>query len=185
MLKKGDLMESKDEFFYDLFPSPLGPLWLVSNREGLCFIFRKATEPGFLTEIRSQAGLIPRKDSTRFDRWRPLLTIYFSGQKVLFEEPISWTVGTPFQKRIWKKMLEIPYGEVRSYRWLADQLAMGPAARAVGNACGKNPLPIVVPCHRVVHHDGSLGGYTGGVEIKKKLLAIEGFPVESIGAPLK
>jgi methylated-DNA-[protein]-cysteine S-methyltransferase len=72
-------------------------------------------------------------------------------------------------------MLKIPYGEVRSYRWIADRLKVGPAARAVGNACGKNPLPIVVPCHRVVRHDGSLGGYTGGMEIKRKLLTIEGF----------
>lgn len=77
-------------------------------------------------------------------------------------------------------MRKIPYGELRSYRWIAEELKMGAAVRAVGNACGKNPLPIVVPCHRVIRHDGSLGGYTGGVEIKKKLLAIEGAPVPAL-----
>ncbi|HZR46187.1 MAG TPA: methylated-DNA--[protein]-cysteine S-methyltransferase [Candidatus Manganitrophaceae bacterium] len=170
-------MESQHEFFYDFFPSPLGPLWMVSNREGLCFILREESQPAFLAGIAACAGFIPRRDSTRFGRWRQLFTGYFSGKRVLFDEPISWTVGTSFQKKIWNQMRKIPHGELRSYRWIADELKMGAAARAVGNACGKNPLPIVVPCHRVVRHDGSLGGYTGGIGIKKKLLAIEGAPV--------
>lgn len=172
MLKTGSLMES-GEFFYDSYLSPLGPIWIVSNQEGLCFILRQRSESRFFTEIRDQTGFIPQRDSTRFNRWRQLFDVYFSGKKVSFDEPISWIIGTAFQRAIWKKMLEISYGEVRSYQWIADQLALGRAARAVGNACGRNPLPIVVPCHRVVHQDGSLGGYKGGIDIKERLLAIE------------
>ena len=99
MLKKGYSMQPKDELFYDSFPSPLGPLWMVSNREGLCFILRKESESDFLTELPAQAGCISQKDSTRLKRRRQLLTSYFSGKKVSIDEPISWTVGTPFQKR--------------------------------------------------------------------------------------
>lgn len=177
MLGKGALLETKGELFCDALPSPFGPVWLVSNREGLRFVLREASEARFYTEIEIRTGVIPRRDSTKFARWRQLFADYFSGRKVSFDGPISWISGSAFQTRIWKKMLEIPHGEVRSYRWIADQLGMEGAARAVGNACGKNPLPIVVPCHRVVHQDGSLGGYTGGLEIKKRLLTIEGLPL--------
>ncbi|HLG21211.1 MAG TPA: methylated-DNA--[protein]-cysteine S-methyltransferase [Candidatus Manganitrophaceae bacterium] len=160
-------------FFYDALNSPLGPLWMVSTREGLCFLLWKEKEADFLAEIKTRTGSLPSYDPGKLKRWRRLLTRYFLGERIRFGEPISFRVGTPFQKKIWKKMSEIPYGEARSYQWIADQLQMGRAARAVGNACGKNPLPIVIPCHRVVRQDGSLGGYTGGVAVKKKLLEIE------------
>jgi methylated-DNA-[protein]-cysteine S-methyltransferase len=84
--------------------------------------------------------------------------------------------GTKFQRAIWQQMLAIPYGETRSYKWIAEKLGHPTASRAVANACGKNPLPIIIPCHRVIRSNGELGGFSmsGGVEIKKKLLALEG-----------
>jgi hypothetical protein len=77
-VKKGDSMQTENEFFYDFFPSALGPLWMVSNQKGLCFILRKESEPAFLAEVAACSGVIPRRDSTRFGRWRQLFTRYFS-----------------------------------------------------------------------------------------------------------
>ena len=82
--------------------------------------------------------------------------------------------GTPFQRHVWRTILRIPYGRVRSYRWVAERVGGAQYARAVGHALGANPVPIVVPCHRVVTSDGSLGGFTGGLPVKRKLLQLEG-----------
>lgn len=82
--------------------------------------------------------------------------------------------GTVFQKRVWKILLKIPKGKTRSYRWVAQKMGQPEAVRAVANACGKNPYAPFVPCHRVVRSDGSLGGYSGGLSVKKKLLRREG-----------
>ncbi len=82
--------------------------------------------------------------------------------------------GTPFQRQVWRAILRIPYGRVRSYRWVADRVGGSQYARAVGNALGANPVPIIVPCHRIVTSEGSLGGFTGGLPVKRKLLELEG-----------
>ena len=169
----GGSFEPAPPLYYDFIPSPLGPIGMVAHPEGLSFLRWSASESDLLDEIQRDTGFIPQKRPPRLDRWRRLLDRYFSGKKVRFNEPIFWMTGTPLQQRIWKKMSEIPYGEVRSYQWIADHLKLGRAARAVGNACGRNPLPIVIPCHRVVHGDGTLGGYTGGLGIKRGLLAVE------------
>ena len=169
----GKQMMHVPPLFYDFLRSPLGPLGMISHPEGLSFLRWITSESDLLDQIHRETGSLPQKRPRRLDRWRRLLDCYFSGEAVRFDEPIFWMTGTPLQQRIWKQMSEIPYGEVRSYQWVADQLNLGPAARAVGNACGRNPLPIVIPCHRVVHRDGTLGGYTGGLDIKRRLLAIE------------
>jgi len=82
-------------------------------------------------------------------------------------------LGTPFQQEVWKGLLTIPYGVTRSYKWLAKSINNPDSARAVGNANGQNPLSIIIPCHRVVRKNGELGGYTGGVQIKRYLLELE------------
>lgn len=91
-----------------------------------------------------------------------------------FEGAISFLEGSPFQQKVWNALLQIPYGEVRSYQWLGNQLGIKRGGRAIGNACGKNPIPVILPCHRVVRENGHLGGYTGGIKIKKQLLILEG-----------
>ena len=111
----------------------------------------------------------PTDLSTRADRQ---LREYFAGERRAFDLPLA-PEGTDFQKKVWQELLQIPYGETRSYKQLAAQVGNERASRAVGGALNKNPLAIVVPCHRVVGSDGSLTGFAGGVTLKAGLLKLE------------
>jgi O-6-methylguanine DNA methyltransferase len=102
------------------------------------------------------------------------LTRYVDGTVRVIDLRIDFRGGTPFQRKVWRLATRIPYGRVRSYGWLAARLGGRRYARAVGLALGANPIPLVVPCHRIVSHNGSLGGFSGGLPIKRKLLALEG-----------
>jgi methylated-DNA-[protein]-cysteine S-methyltransferase len=106
--------------------------------------------------------------------WRMALQEYFAGERTGFDLDVDLSVLSDFEKSVLETARTIPYGEVIPYAELARRIQKPGASRAVGNALGHNPIAIVVPCHRVVRSDGSLGGYTGGVEYKRKLLAIEG-----------
>ena len=97
---------------------------------------------------------------------------YLSGKRTEFDIEIEM-IGTEFQKKVWKELLNIPYGETRSYKDIANVIGNEKACRAVGNANNKNPIAIIVPCHRVVGSNGSMTGYAGGIDIKEKLLKIE------------
>lgn len=99
---------------------------------------------------------------------------YLAGRSRTLDFPIDLSGGTPFQRRVWQTALRIPYGRARSYHWIASKVGGRKYARAVGNALGANPLPLIVPCHRVVAHDGSLGGFSCGLAVKRKLLDLEG-----------
>jgi methylated-DNA-[protein]-cysteine S-methyltransferase len=101
------------------------------------------------------------------------LRAYFSGRKVAFPDRLDLSAATSFQREVWEKTRLIPYGETRSYAWVADQINRPKAVRAVGQALARNPLPVIVPCHRVLNVDGKLGGYSGGVEMKRELLFLE------------
>lgn len=101
------------------------------------------------------------------------LEAYFSGQLRTFSAAFPFPSGTPFQQKVWRTLLTIPYGETRSYGWLAEAVGSPQAARAVGGAVGRNPLPILIPCHRIIAADGSLGGFSCGVPVKKWLLERE------------
>jgi len=98
---------------------------------------------------------------------------YFSGKKVDFQDTLDYSGFTPFQHAVWEAARRIPYGQTRSYGWVAQQMGKPNAARAVGQALGRNPFSIIVPCHRVLAGDGCLGGFSGGLEIKKTLLKLE------------
>jgi methylated-DNA-[protein]-cysteine S-methyltransferase len=123
---------------------------------------------------------LPRQDET----WKPSgldvagfagkLRRYFSGDIVVFDEPLDPRVGTDFQRKVWSLTRAIPRGETRSYGELAQQAGSPGAARAVGQAMARNPWPIVVPCHRVVGHAGSLTGFGGGLAMKERMLLLEG-----------
>jgi methylated-DNA-[protein]-cysteine S-methyltransferase len=128
---------------------------------------------GFLSELEAEFGVTPVEDGRPFKTLMKELTAYFSG------EPVSFTVkldvgGTPFQKKVWAELLKIPYGNVRSYKWLAAKAGKPDAARAVGGALHANRVPIIIPCHRVIESSGGLGGYGGGLDIKRWLLELEG-----------
>ncbi len=113
-------------------------------------------------------------DAAEAGDWPRLLGRYASGEPVSFSDGLDLEQGTPFQRRVWRTLMEIPRGETRSYGWVAERIGRRGAARAVGQAVGANPLAIVVPCHRVVGSDGGLGGYGGGRALKEKLLRLEG-----------
>jgi methylated-DNA-[protein]-cysteine S-methyltransferase len=98
---------------------------------------------------------------------------YFSGKGHAFTHPLRFGSGTPFQQAVWRMLLTVPFGETRSYQWLAEAVGRPKAARAVGQAVGKNPIPLIVPCHRIISADGSIGGYSCGIPVKKWLLQHE------------
>ena len=101
---------------------------------------------------------------------------YFKNELTFFNVPL-YLIGTPFQKKVWKELRKIPFGEVRSYQQIAVAIKNPLSVRAVGNANGRNPIPIIIPCHRVVRKDGHLGGFTGGVQLKDWLLRHEGISI--------
>lgn len=110
-----------------------------------------------------------------------LLDQYFAGEPLEFSKvPIRFNWGTDFQNSVWETIRQIPYGKVRSYKWIAEQIGHPKAVRAVGGAVGANTAVILNPCHRVVRSNGALGGYGGGLERKRQLLALEGHPIEEL-----
>ena len=153
--------------YINRFPSPLGEMILASDGEsltGLWFLGQKYAPP--LSTDPEQADL------PVFAQARAWLTAYFQGQDPGPTPPLA-PAGTPFQQEVWRALCAIPYGQTRSYGQLAAALGRPSAARAVGGACRRNPIWLMIPCHRVVGASGSLTGYAGGLERKKALLALE------------
>jgi methylated-DNA-[protein]-cysteine S-methyltransferase len=147
--------------------SPLGALTLVASGEALTGIY-------FEGHLRGPSpGALGPSDPGGFDEARRQLREYFAGERRQFDLPLA-PRGEPFQQRVWQLLKQIPYGETRSYGRLARELGDPGLAQAVGAANGRNPLSVVVPCHRVVGADGSLTGYAGGLERKRALLELEG-----------
>jgi methylated-DNA-[protein]-cysteine S-methyltransferase len=150
-----------------LMESPVGRLSLLAHAEGLCGVY-------FPDHKGAPAVVSDRHaDHPALRAARQQLTEYFAGERAAFELPLA-PAGTAFQRRVWAALGLIPFGETRGYGELAAQLGQPAAARAVGLANGRNPLSIVVPCHRVVGRDGALTGYAGGLDTKRWLLAHEG-----------
>ncbi|MCC6544603.1 MAG: uroporphyrinogen-III C-methyltransferase [Nitrospirae bacterium] len=153
--------------------NPMGEVFVAATHEGVCRI-SFGNERSFLKEIKSiyKDSLI-LKDEQQLMPVLSELGNYFSGHTTKFTFKLNLT-GTDFQKLVWKELLNIPYGKTASYKDVAIMIGKPHAVRAVGGACGKNPIPIVIPCHRVISADGNIGGYSGGPGIKMALLKIEG-----------
>lgn len=161
--------------YYDTFKSPIGEILVTRTEKGLSFVsFPKNTWDKFILALGKDKNVELTKSPKQFASLKKDLGDYFSGKKVEFKETLDLTGGTDFQKKVWKAMLKIPFGETRSYGWLAEQAGGKNKARAAGAACGANPIPIIIPCHRVIKSDKTLGGFSSGLGNKKKLLAIEG-----------
>jgi methylated-DNA-[protein]-cysteine S-methyltransferase len=151
---------------YTTIESPVGPLLLAADDAGLCFISFAGKQRAVQPRREWKENAKPFGEVTR------QLRAYFRGELTEFDVPLNLQ-GTEFQLRVWNSLLKIPYGETTSYGALARELGQPNAMRAVGLANGSNPIPIIVPCHRVIGSNGSLTGYGGGLSIKEKLLALE------------
>lgn len=151
---------SSTESFYDTYASPIGILYLIFSGKTLCEI-----------EFQKPAGAL------RKGKAPPLLIKelkeYFTSGREEFTQKTAFFSGTGFEKAVWQALTEIPFGETRTYKWLAEKIGKPKASRAVGQALGRNPIPIIIPCHRIIESDGSLGGYSGGIDIKRRLLDME------------
>lgn len=158
------------ERVHTVVDSPYGPLTLVAEGEHLVGLYMQGQRhrPGDC----EFGDRLPEPDQEPFAQTVQQLREYFAGQRQTFDLPLKFH-GTPFQQRVWTALRQIPFGQTWSYRELADYIGSPAACRAVGLANGKNPIGIVVPCHRVVGSDGSLTGYGGGLDRKQALLAHE------------
>lgn len=162
-----------DKIFYSVIPSPLGLIGLAFTNKGLCRIkIQIASELKFHDELKADFHSIPEKQEPK-NNLKKQFDLYFAGKLREFSCPLDIDTATVFQKKAWRKLLAIPYGSTRSYEWLAKAIGNAKACRAAGNANGQNPLPIIIPCHRIVRKNGDLGGYTGGTHIKRFLLDLE------------
>jgi methylated-DNA-[protein]-cysteine S-methyltransferase len=156
-------------YLYKSMKSPLGLLTLVGSDQGLAAVLWEGEDPsrvrlGPLQEHLSHPILMQAQRQ---------LEEYFAGQRRTFSVKLD-PAGTEFQNKVWNALRTIPFGETRSYGQIAEQIGSRKAVRAVGAANGRNPLSIIVPCHRVIGADGTLTGFAGGLKIKARLLALEG-----------
>lgn len=152
--------------------TPIGPLFMAAGSGGLLRISYQDSQAAFLADLDPCARLV--EDPESLAPYRRQLADYFAGERKRFSLPLDLSRMTDFQKRVLTTISSIPAGAVWSYRQVAEAIGKPKAARAVGQALGNNPLPIILPCHRVIASDGSLGGYAGGLPIKRKLLKLEG-----------
>lgn len=151
---------------YDYLDSAIGPLLLLADSDGLSRL--ALPRQGQAVPVPTDA----RHDASYLQPYREQLQAYFAGRLRQFTLPLN-ALGTQFQRAVWQALNEIPYARTICYTELAARIGRPHAARAVGAANGANPIPIVVPCHRVIGRDGSLTGYAGGLDIKRRLLDLE------------
>ncbi len=154
-------------------PSPWGSLRLLATERGLCRVVLPAEEGVERWVVRFLPGYTAVEGSSLLQETARQLENYLAGRLHTFDLPLD-LYGTAFQKAVWQALRAIPYGQVWSYAQVAAAVGRPQAARAIGAAVAANPLPIIIPCHRVVRADGSLGGYGGGAEMKRDLLRLEG-----------
>ena len=159
--------------YYNHFETPIGRLWFAATPEGLCRVKLVSSEEEFLTSLKRSIDGEPKREERRFRDLVERFKAYFRGEPTSFSDLPLDLRGTDFQRTVWHAVAEIPYGRLSTYREVAVRVGRPRAYRAAGNAVGRNPLHLVIPCHRVVRSDGSLGGFGSGIEVKKYLLRLE------------
>ena len=152
-----------------IISSPVGPLTLVASDKGLCAVLWENDKPG---RVKLPIGRQNLKN-VFIDQARRELQEYFCGQRHNFEIPLD-LIGTSFQLKVWQELANIPFGATKTYKEMAHALNQPTASRAIGMANGKNPISIIIPCHRVIASSGKVHGYAGGVANKIELLKLEG-----------
>jgi len=158
---------------YALFETGMGWMGILSSAAGLRRIILPQASP---QEVFSAFGECIRgatSDTAPFGDLPQRLIGYFNGDAVIFPDRLDPADATSFQKAVWQQTRSIPYGETRSYTWVARQAGIPEGARAVGQALARNPLPVMVPCHRVIGTGGGIGGFSYGLEMKRRLLQME------------
>jgi len=171
---------------YLVFDTPLGWVGLLASQKGL----RKLVLPQLsqervlhlITEFASKScsKTLSEAEAGYFGDLPERIKDYLNGKPISFPDKLDLSWASPFQRSVWEMDRSIPYGETRTYAWVAAELGMPRAARAVGQALARNPLPIIIPCHRVVCSDGNLGGFSGGIDWKQKLLEIENKAIKAV-----
>lgn len=164
---------------YAKMKTPLGKhLWLAQSARGLCWIQFGLSEKQLLQRLSQHW---PAANFVRSENMlqKPLteLNEYFAGRRKKFTFKLA-PAGTAFQQKVWRAVYRIPFGQFTTYQTIANRIEKANAVRAVGHANGSNPLPIVIPCHRVIGSNGDLCGYGGGIALKRKLLALEGLKLK-------
>lgn len=159
---------------YGVMPSPIGDLLIAASADGICEIsFGRSGKERFLDTLRRR-GYRPVADQQAIETAASQLREYFSGRRHIFDLDVDLSGVTPFTRDVLNAAAEVPFGHLVTYRDIARSIGKPNATRAVGNALGRNPIPVIVPCHRIVRSDHSIGGYTGGLDIKERLLSLEG-----------
>jgi len=160
---------------YATIDSPFGPLLIAATPKGLVRVNLPAYDPEeTLVELAARVSPRVLEAPGRLEEARRELDLYFEGKLTEFGLPIDWQLTDGFRKKVQRAINRIPYGQTRTYMDMARSAGNERAVRAAGTACGSNPIPIVVPCHRVLRTGGGLGGYGGGLELKQELLRLEG-----------
>ncbi len=155
--------------------SPFGKLLLASTPKGLVRIgLPNQNADELLEELSRRVSPRVLEAPARLDEARRELDLYFDGKLDRFELPLDWRLSEGFRLRVLRAIARIPYGQTRNYTEMATSAGNERAVRAAGTACGRNPIPLVIPCHRVLRSGGGLGGYGGGLEMKRGLLELEG-----------
>jgi len=158
---------------YTMFHTPLGWTGVAATPAGICRVaLALSDEPEFLKTLRILHPS-PEKRGDKLAGVEKEFHLYFRGMLKQFSCKLDLTGGTCFQQQVWRKLMTIPFGKTKSYKWLARSVNRPKAFRAAGNANGRNPVPVIVPCHRVIRQNGDLGGFTGGTHLKQFLLDLE------------
>lgn len=165
---------------YTEIDSPIGRLLLAATHEGVVRVgFPSENHDAILQDMAARLSPRMLEAPARLDDVRRQLDEYFEGQRHEFSTPLDFSLSSGFRQRVLKAIAAIPFGEVRTYRDMATAAGNPAAVRAAGSACGSNPIPLIVPCHRVLRTGGGLGGYGGGLDLKRKLLSLEGVAFRS------
>lgn len=159
--------------WYSAFETELGWMGLVASAAGLQRVVLPRATKSIALELAMEGLGGAVADSPAFGDLPERMRRYFQGQEVAFDDRLDLGHATAFLRAVWEATRRIPRGETRSYSWVAEHVGKPRALRAVGQAMARNPVPIVVPCHRVVSKDGGLGGFGGGLEMKRRLLELE------------
>lgn len=161
--------------FYTILDFPLGKIFLAKSERGLSLASSLKNRSRFeeITEFFKKKSILLELQRKKFHREEKLFSQYFEGKKEDFTSlPLDFISGTPYQRKVWLETRKIPHGKTQTYKFLAEKLNHR-GYRSIGQALSRNPLLIVIPCHRVLSSDGSIGGFTGGLKLKKFLLRLE------------